>query len=331
MPVRYVINILSIIFFLVLGNFLLKIGLFGRAQVSTIIQSGIYIILAVSLNIVVGYLGHIPLGQAGFMAIGGYAAAFFWKSGILGGELAFIIGIIIAGISSGLFGFLISMPAFRLNGDYFAIITLAFSEIIRSVLINFPKVTGGAQGLKRIPKYSNFFCVYSIVIIVCTLIHLIMKSKHGRAILSTREDEIASKSCGVNIRRYKIFAFTISAFFTGIAGAVYATNQGIIAPSEYGFMKSVDVLVMVVLGGMGSMIGSITAAAFLASLPLFLQSVMKSFNNYRMIVYSFILIIIMVFKPSGLFGNYDFSFSAILERIINRLFVSKNEKVHENL
>lgn len=324
-PARYGINITLMVLFMVLGNMLVSSGITNRAQNSVILQIGIYIILAVSLNIATGYLGQLPLGHAGFMAVGAYSCGLFWKSPLgtaLPQPLSIIAGLIVAGIAAAIFGVLIGIPALRLKGDYLAIITLGFGEIIRVSIINLPSITGGTPGLMNIPKYSTFTVVYLCVLITCIAIHMMMKSRHGRAILSIRENEIAAESCGINTTYYKVMAFAFSAFFAGIAGGLYGGFQGLLVPKSFDFMASINILVMVVLGGMGSMVGSIIAATVLTALPLALQS----FNTYRMIIYSLVLIIVMIFKPSGLMGMYDFSLSRILERILNRDFPWKKKK-----
>ncbi len=325
MAARYLINTVLIIAFLVVGNLIISSGLINRAQSSVVLQVGIYIILAVSLNIVTGYLGQLPLGHAGFMAVGAYAGAIFWKSS-LGGSLptgiAIFIGLVLAGIVAAIFGILIGVPALRLKGDYLAIITLGFGEIIRVCIINLPEITGGTPGMMGIPKHANFLVVYLAVVVTCMVIHLMMKSRHGRAILSIRENEIAAESCGINITYYKVLAFAVSSFFAGVAGALYAGYQGLLTPTSFDFMASINILVMVVLGGMGSMIGSVIAAAVLTSLPLALQAL----NTYRMVIYSILLIATMIFKPSGLMGTYDFSMSRLLEKVINAKQIRAEKK-----
>ncbi len=327
MPVRYLINTALIAAFLILGNILVSGGVINRAQSSVVLQVGIYIILAVSLNIVTGYLGQLPLGHAGFMAVGAYAGAIFWKGGAassLPEPLAILLGLLLAGVVAAIFGVLIGIPALRLRGDYLAIITLGFGEIIRVCIINLPDLTGGTPGLMGIPKHSTFLVVFLAVVFSCLVIHMMMKSRHGRAILSIRENEIAAESCGINITYYKVLAFAVSAFFAGVAGALYAGYQGLLTPKSFDFMASINILVMVVLGGMGSMIGSVIAAAVLTSLPLALQAL----NTYRMVIYSILLIVVMIFKPSGLMGTYDFSMSHLLEKLINSgwLRAQKKEK-----
>jgi branched-chain amino acid transport system permease protein len=282
---------------------------------------GINIILAVSLNISTGYLGQLPLGHAGFMAVGAYASAIFMIKVVrlgMSASVALPFGLLIGGVAAGLFGILIGIPALRLKGDYLAIITLGFGEIIRVVLLNIDSVLGfkltyGAASLKNIPKTTTFFTAFLCVGIVCFLIHTMMKSRHGRAILSIRENEIAADACGVHVTYYKVLGFAASAFFAGVAGSLYAGYLGILNPSSFGFMKSIEILVMVVLGGMGSMVGSVLSATVLTAVP----ELLRAFSEYRMIVYSLLLIVVMIFKPSGLMGMYDFSLSHLLEKLIN--------------
>ena len=281
---------------------------------------GINIILAVSLNVATGYLGQLPLGHAGFMAVGAYTCALFTKYSPLPDGVSFAIGLALGAVMAGLFGVLIGVPALRLTGDYLAILTLGFGEIIRVILTNIDSVIGkdftyGAAGLKRIPKYSSFTLVFICVVVCCYIIHTIMKSRHGRAILSIREDEIASESVGVQTTYYKTFAFVVSAMLAGIAGCLYAGYIGSLYPSTFKFMKSIEILVMVVLGGMGSMLGSILSATVLTILP----ELLRSFSDYRMVVYSLALVVMMIFRPKGLLGSYDFSLSRSLETFLNRL------------
>jgi branched-chain amino acid transport system permease protein len=254
------------------------------------------------------------------MAVGAYSSAIFMKSVALPAAVAFPAGILLGGLMAGLFGIIIGIPALRLKGDYLAIITLGFGEIIRVVLLNIDSVLGfsltyGAASLKGIPKTTTFLNAYICVIITCFIIHTTLKSRHGRAILSIRENEIATESCGIITTYYKTMGFTMSAFFAGVGGALYASNMGILNPSTFGFMKSIEFLVMVVLGGMGSMVGSVISATVLTALP----QVLLAFDRWRMVVYSLVLIIMMIFKPSGLMGMYDFSLSNLLEKAWNRL------------
>lgn len=325
MPLRYLINAGLFALFLIAGTLLIDAGVLSTYYSKVIMLIGINIILAESLNIATGYLGQLPLGHAGFMAVGAYASALFMRAVQL--EALFPVGLLIGGVVAAIFGIAIGIPALRLKGDYLAIITLGFGEIIRVVLLNIDSVLGfsftyGAASLKNIPKTTTFLNTFLCVGIVCFIIHTVMKSRHGRAILSVRENEIAAESCGIGLTYYKVMAFTLSAFIAGIAGALYAGYLGILNPSGFGFLKSIEILVMVVLGGMGSMIGSIVSATVLTAVP----ELLRAFSDYRMIVYALLLILVMIFKPSGLFGQYDFSMSRMIERFVNKRRDRKAEK-----
>ena len=321
-PARYCINAVLVVIFIVAGYFITQGGLLTRAQNNIIIQVGFFIILAVSLNLPAGYLGQLPLGHAGFMAVGAYAGAIFWRSGIAQGYFSVAGGLVAAGLVAAIFGVIIGIPALRLRGDYLAIITLGFGEIIRVLIMNLPSITGGAQGLPQIPRHSSFLVVYICVVICCFVIHMLMKSRHGRAILAIRDNEIATESMGINTTYYKVMAFALSAFFAGVAGALYAGNLTILVPSDFSFMMSINILMMVVLGGMGSMMGSIIGAVALTSLPLLMQG----FNQYRMIIYALLLILVMIFKPSGLMGTYDFSMGHVIEKIGGSGFLERKKE-----
>ncbi len=319
MPVRYLINALLFVAFLIVGLSLIQSGVITKYYTKVLMLIGINIILTVSLNIATGYLGQLPLGHAGFMAVGAYTAAIFMTRSGLDASVSFPIGLVLGALMAGVVGILIGIPALRLKGDYLAIITLGFGEIIRVVLLNIDSVLGfkltyGAASLKSIPKETNFLNTFLCVGIVCLLIHTMMKSRHGRAILSIRENEIAAESCGINITYYKVLGFAASAVFAGLAGALYAGYLGILNPSSFGFMKSIEILVMVVLGGMGSMVGSVLSATVLTAVP----ELLRAFSEYRMILYSLLLITVMIFKPSGLMGQYDFSLSRMLEHVFNQ-------------
>lgn len=335
MPARYVINAILVALFVFGGNFLVGEGLISRYQTVVFEQIGVYVLMTVSLNIVTGYLGQLPLGHAGFMSIGGYACAIFiirmmplfgldaqsMASGSTPAVILFVVGLLFGGICAALMGVVIGIPALRLRGDYLAIITLGFAEIIRVVLVNIDsalgfKLTGGASGLTGIPAYTGYLNTAIVVSLAIFAIHTLMKSRHGRAILAIRDNEIAAEASGVNTTYYKTLAFVFSAFLAGIAGGLYAGCIGVMAPAKFGFMKSVEILVMVVLGGMGSMFGSVVSATVLTVLP----EALRAFADYRMVAYAIVLILVMIFRPEGLFGSYDFSLSRIIERVMNRDF-----------
>ncbi len=331
MLVRYIVNALIFVVFLVSVSVLISTRVITNYYAGVIMLIGINIILAVSLNLATGYLGQLPLGHAGFMAVGAYASAIFMKAAAaLPLFISLPLGLLLGGAVSAVFGFIIGIPALRLKGDYLAIITLGFGEIIRVVLLNIDSVLGfdftyGAASLKNIPKTTTFLSTFLCVFIVCFVIHTTMKSRHGRAVLSIRENEIAAESCGIKTTYYKTMAFVMSAFFAGVAGSLYAGYIGLLSPSSFGFMRSIEILVMVVLGGMGSMIGSVISATVLTALPEFL----RAFAQYRMVIYSLLLIIVMIFKPSGLMGTYDFSLSRLLGKPLTRFssrFMTKTQK-----
>ena len=330
MPIRYGINLVLVAALCALLLGLSAGGVLSGYYTNVLMVVGINVILAVSLNVATGYLGQLPLGHAGFMAVGAYAGGIFMKATPLAallkegntlGALPYIAAaMLISGVVAGIFGIIIGIPALRLKGDYLAIITLGFGEIIRVILNNIDSVLGfkftyGASGLKRIPKVSTLALVLICVVLTCLVIHMVMKSRHGRAVLSIRENEIAAESCGIKTTYYKVMAFTLSAFFAGVAGCLYAGYLGSLYPNTFGFMKSIEILVMVVLGGMGSMLGSVLSATVLTILP----EVLRAFSDYRMVLYSLVLILVMIFKPTGLLGTYDFSMSRILEKLWTRL------------
>ncbi len=307
--------IITLILLLALYGIILilnNIGIVNGYALTVLRLVCINIILATSLNITVGNLGQITLGHAGFMSIGAYGAALFMKAGFVPGLTGYIISLFLGGILACLVGIIIGIPALRLKGDYLAIVTLAFGEIIR-VLIEYFDFTGGAQGLSGIPKMKSFDLIYVITCICVFCMYSFMTSRHGRAILAIREDETASEASGVNTTYYKTLAFAISAFFAGIAGAIYAQNIGVIDAKVFDYNKSFDILVMVVLGGMGSFTGAVISSTILTIVP----ELLRSFSSYRMIVYSLVLIAMMIFRPEGLLGRREFMLSKVLRLVSN--------------
>jgi branched-chain amino acid transport system permease protein len=273
-----------------------------------IVTVGINIILAVSLNLVNGYTGQFSLGHAGFMCVGAYTSAvltmfvapkLFGNSltpGELNSSLVFLCAIIIAGVMAALSGLLVGIPSLRLKGDYLAIVTLGFGEIIRIVFLNIPAV-GAARGLPGIPTYTNLFWAYAFAFITIYVVLSIVHSTYGRGFIAVHDDEIAAEAMGINTTRYKIIAFGVSAFFAGTAGALYAHYKTFISPNGFDFMRSIEIVVMVILGGMGNTLGVIAAAILLTILP----EVLRPIQDYRMIIYSLLLIILMLTRPQGLF------------------------------
>ncbi|MFC2583837.1 MAG: branched-chain amino acid ABC transporter permease [Lachnoanaerobaculum saburreum] len=295
---KTIINIVIMLLAYALVFILINSGVLSRQYKSLIVPICVNIMLAVSLNLVTGFLGELSLGHAGFMSIGAYSSALLSiaLSNTFPPVLAFFTALICGGISAAFFGFLIGVPVLRLRGDYLAIVTLAFGEIIKSI-INYLKITGGSKGLSKIPLYSdykNFTVVFVIMVITIVLISNLIDSRDGRAIKSIRDNDIAAESIGINISRYKVMAFVIAAGFAGIAGALYAHNVGIIKPGIFDYNKSIEILVFVVLGGMGNIPGSIISAIILTLLPEFLRGA----DNLRMLLYAIVLIVMMIFNNS---------------------------------
>ena len=280
----------------------------------------INIILAVSLNLATGFLGQLVLGHAGFMSVGAYAAALFTMYSGLPAIVAFPLALLAGGIVAAAFGVIIGVPALRLKGDYLAILTLGFGEIIRVLILAVP-FTGGAAGLSGIPLLTTFTYVFIIAILTVAVIFAFIHSRHGRAVIAIREDEIAAEAAGIRTTYYKLLAFVLAAFFAGIAGGLYAHHIGVLDPSKFDFNYSVEILIMVVLGGMGSITGSVIAAVVLTLLP----ELLRGFSEYRMLIYSVILICVMLFKPSGLLGQYEFSLTKILNRLRGKKSGAKKE------
>ena len=232
------------------------------------------------------------------MSIGAYCAAItLLKIPNMGG---LFLGMLIGAIITSIVALIVAIPTLRLRGDYLAIATLGFSEVIRIAIQNM-EITGGAAGLSSIPKLTTFPLVFIFIVISILVVHNFVRSSHGRACISVREDEIASESMGINTTKYKTLAFVIGAVLASIAGALYASYFYVLKPSTFGFMKSIDILVIVVFGGMGSLSGSILAAIVLGLINLFLQS----YAEIRMIIYALAIILIMVYRPQGLFGNKE--------------------------
>ncbi|MBE6082554.1 MAG: branched-chain amino acid ABC transporter permease [Tissierellaceae bacterium] len=291
---KNIFNLILILSIYFIVEFLINRSIIDSYIILNIVVIGVNIILAVSLNLITGITGQFSLGHAAFMSIGAYASA------IMTAKLGqpFIVGIIAAALSASLAGIIIGIPTLRLKGDYLAIATLGFGEIIKIIGLNNDYI-GGATGLNDIPQYTNWTWIYFCVVITIIIINNFIKSYNGRACISIREDEIASETMGVNTTYYKILVFTMGAFFAGIAGALYANYFYFIRPDSFGFMKSIDILVIVVFGGIGSVLGSVVGAVMLSIISVFLQNI----PELRMVVYSVILFLIMVYRPQGLIGK----------------------------
>ena len=287
--------------------FLLAVVIYGIVQ--TLIMTGfvdiryqnlliticINIILAVSLHVIIGITGQFSIGHAGFLAVGAYISAIFTMKL----SMPFLVAILAGAVVAAIAGIIIGVPTLRLKGDYLAIATLGFAEIIRIIFVNIDYV-GGAAGM-QVTQQSRWTTAFVFVVITIIIIANFTKSRHGRACIAIREDEIAADSMGINTTYYKVLAFTLGSFFAGVAGAIYAHNFYIIQPTAFGFLKSFDILIYVVLGGLGSLSGAVIAAVFLTIVSDYLQA----FPSTRMILYSLVLILVMLYRPTGLMGTKE--------------------------
>jgi branched-chain amino acid transport system permease protein len=275
---------------------------------------GINVILAVSLNLINGFTGLFSIGHAGFMAIGAYTSAAVsvyggpgWHAAIdpVIGASAADMTLLLAAIGAGsalaaIAGVLVGIPALRLKSDYLAIATLGFGEIIRVVILNLD-VVGGARGLGDIPALAGFFWVYLFVAVTILTVHRMVRSARGLAFLAVREDDLAADVMGIDATRFKVTAFLVGSFFAGIAGGLFAHFLTYLHTNSFTFMRSIEIIVMVVLGGMGSITGSVASAALLTVLP----EVLRPLKEFRMVIYSALLILLMLTRPQGVFGDRE--------------------------
>ena len=292
-------------------NTLILVGIVNTFIENMLVTIGINIILATGLNLVIGFAGQFSLGHAGFMAVGAYATAIITSS--VSGGSGFYLSLIVGIILSVVIALIVGIPTLRLRGDYLAIATMGAAEIIR-IVINNMKITGGAAGIFNIPQFASWPTVYIMVCITTIVLTNFIHSRDGRAVIAVREDEIAAESVGVNVFKWKLAAFVFGAATAAIAGSLHASYLQTIAPSEFGIMESISILIIVVLGGIGSITGTFVAAIALGVIDTILQN----FGALRMVIYALALILIMVFKPSGLLGTKELSIKSIFKKIKSR-------------
>lgn len=320
----------SIVFVAVVAA-LIQYGILNEYAAQILSFAGVNIIIALSLNLISGFTGQLALGHAGFMAIGAYGAAV----SVMQFGMPIFVGILIGGVITALFGLIIGFPTLRLRGDYLAIVTLAFGEIIRVILVNLETLTGGAAGLTSVPYFVsgkeieknpvaidnipalNFIYITLTMLVVLALVHNLLHSSHGRAIISVREDEVASGSMGIGVFRYKMIAFCISSFIAGVGGGLYAFLFNYLNPTDFNFLRSVDFLIIVVFGGMGSLTGTIVAGYLLT----YLQEALRFLKDYRLVIYPLFLILMMIFRPGGIMGSRELSITKLVRtRNLSRAF-----------
>lgn len=305
------VNILWLLLLLAgysLISVLVSVGVLNLFYVQILQQIGINIILAVGLNLIVGFSGQFSLGHAGFMAIGAYAAAIIGSKSPTYG--AFFGAMLVGALLSGAVALLVGIPTLRLKGDYLAVATLGVSEIIRIFIINGGSLTNGAAGILGIPNFTTWKMVYFFVVITTIATLNFLRSPIGRSTLSVREDEIAAESVGVNTTKIKIIAFVFGAITASIAGSLQAGFIGSVVPKDYTFINSINVLIIVVFGGLGSITGAIVSAIVLGILNMLLQDV----ASVRMIIYALALVLVMIFRPGGLLGTWELSLSRFFKK-----------------
>jgi branched-chain amino acid transport system permease protein len=313
-----------------------RAGLFGFGlpyyYAEIINLTGISIILAVSLNLITGFTGQFSIGHAGFMAVGAYASVFMtvyysdgleqWLTSLVGATLAqslvFLLVIIFGALVAAVAGLIVGIPSLRLRGDYLAIVTLGFAEIIRIIILNIDRV-GGATGFRGrvppwdgrliIPQYANFIWIGGFAVLTIIVVYNIVNSDTGRALISIREDELAAEAMGVNTTRYKVMSFVISSSFAGIAGALFGHFRQFLHTNDFQFIRSIEIIIMIVLGGMGSITGAVLGAIVITILPELLRQLPGDLYSYRLVIYSALLIVIMLTRPQGVMGAKEFGLS----------------------
>jgi len=308
----------SIITFVIIAAMMFT-GVIDEYNGQLLTLAGIYIIISLSLNLITGFTGQLVLGMAGFMSVGAYTTAIC----IMRLNIPIFFALIIGGLVTSIFGIMIGFPTLRLRGDYLAVTTLGFGEIIRVIMINLGGLTGGASGLKKIPVFYDtddfilyevirFGWVFGFLILTIVVVSNLIKSSPGRAIISIREDEIASNSMGINVAYYKMLSFTVASFLAGIGGGLYAIFSGYLNPTTFGFMYSVNFVVIVVLGGLGSITGTIISGIAFT----FIQECLRVFEDFRLVIFGLALIIIMLFWPRGLMSMKEFSIVTFAKKAI---------------
>lgn len=330
MKKNYLICLIAVAIGFLLLCLLFDTGILGKksAYFNGLVVIGMfYTIIVCSLNLLTGYMGEFSLGHAGFMSIGVYASAIvttlIQDQTDLPAVLLYLIAIIVGGLAAGLIGVLVGIPALRLSGDYLCIVTVAVAEIVRVVLSNFgiPAITGKAtfgKSFAGIAKVSDYHYVYITMVICIFIMYCYICSRYGRALIAIREDRIAAAASGINVTKTKVLTFTISAFFAGVSGAIYAHYITTLVPTYFNFSKSSEFLAIVILGGSGSLTGSIVAAPILSALPQLISYVVPAFASYRMLIYAIILVVVMIFKPTGLFGGREFSLPKLIDKITKK-------------
>jgi len=335
--IKRILGLVIVVLVLVgMNAFMSRQGLFGFGlpyyYAEIINLTGISIILAVSLNLITGFTGQFSIGHAGFMAVGAYSSVFMTVyyseplekalTAVVGASIAqalvFLLVIIFGALVAALAGLVVGIPSLRLRGDYLAIVTLGFAEIIRIIILNIDRV-GGATGFRGrvppwdgrliIPQYANFIWIGGFAVLTIVIVYNIVNSDVGRALISIREDELAAEAMGINTTRHKVLSFVISSSFAGIAGALFGHFRQFLHTNDFQFIRSIEIIIMIVLGGMGSITGAVLGAIVITILPELLRKLPGDLYSYRLVIYSALLIVIMLTRPQGVMGAKEFGLS----------------------
>ena len=329
---RYLRNL--IIGLIVIGvlyglDFVFQAGLINPYYTRILMLCGISITAAVSLNLINGFTGQFSIGHAGFMAVGAYSSAYFsvnygmnFANSLGGGKLGWILALaittIVGAVAAGIAGLVVGVPSLRLRGDYLAIVTLGFSEIIRVIILNIPAV-GGATGFTAAIPITNFFWIFAVAVMTIVIVRNIAASTFGRVLATIRGDEIAAEAMGISTTRYKVLAFVISAALAGVAGGLSGQLfANPLNPQNLNFVRSIEIIVMIVIGGIGSISGAVFGATTLTVLPEALRKLDQQFPGLRMVTYALLLILTMIFRPQGLFGRREVGWAWLRRRSQDR-------------
>ncbi|MGT2911241.1 branched-chain amino acid ABC transporter permease [Streptococcus cameli] len=287
---------------------LIRSGVLGLYYIQILMGIGISILMALATNLILGFSGQFSLGQAGFMAIGAYTTAIMTE--VNPTYAGFYLSIFVGFLITALVALVVGIPTLRLKGDYLAIATLGVAEIIRIIIINADEITNGAAGLTGILPFTNWTVVFVFVVLMTILVLNFLRSPMGREVLAVRENEIAAEAMGVNTTKIKVIVFVVAAMISSLAGSLYVGYIGTVVPKDFTIMRSIEYLIIAVLGGLGSITGTILAAIVLGILNMFLQNV----SELRMIIYSLALILVMVFRPGGLLGTWELNLSRLFHK-----------------
>jgi len=327
--IRYVITFAALLIIYAILMFLVNQGIISDYILRLMKQIGIFLIAALGLNLILGFTGQFTMGHAAFMSIGAYGSAIMTKNFNMPFPISLLVGIILAAILAALIGY----PILRLKGDYLAICTLGFGEIVKVLIQNIDYV-GGARGISAIPTKTSFLMVFLSAALCYAILKNLINSSKGRAIMSVREDEIAAEAMGINSTKYKMISFIIGSSMAGLAGGLYAHFNTFIDPASFNFAKSIELITYVVLGGMGSLSGTVLGTTILIYLPESLRGLSDVIKDYRMLIYALLLVIMMIFRPQGILGTREISVANI-KKFITKFRnpslknIEENEKVGE--